>query len=120
MDFDQAIQAHLDWKSKLAKYIASPDKSLNAEVICKDNQCVLGKWIYSEGKTMAGNLPDFEKLRSAHADFHKQAAEIVRRADRGEKMTEGGALDMTSPYGKASLTVISFIRSIRKQASKAG
>jgi len=25
MDFDQAIQAHVEWKAKLAAYIAKPD-----------------------------------------------------------------------------------------------
>ena len=43
MNFDDAIQAHSAWKMKLTLYIAKPDKSLNHNVVCKDNVCDLGK-----------------------------------------------------------------------------
>ena len=85
--FYHAVEAHIKWKIRLQKHLdGTSTEKLNPDVICLDNQCVLGQWIYGDGqsyKTMEG----FEELRTIHADFHKCASEVVRKSDTGEKAT---------------------------------
>ena len=87
MEFDQAIAAHASWKSKLSKYLANPDGSLQPTEIAKDDRCELGKWIAGEGKKFA-NLPEYAIVKSDHARFHKVAAGIVQRANEGQRVSE--------------------------------
>lgn len=108
MDFDAAIKAHSDWKLKLASYLRKRDGSLKAAEVCLDNQCALGKWIYGEGARYA-KLPPFATLRSTHTRFHKEAAEVIRRADAGKDVSEEVMLGSSSGYTTASKAVVSAI-----------
>ena len=117
MDFDSAVQAHMEWKFKLAAYIRNPDHSLDPLVVGLDNRCPLGQWIHGEGGAQYGTIADFADLKTKHATFHREAASIVRRADAGETLQEGSALDNHSDYGKASLAVIVAINIVKRQAA---
>lgn len=83
--FYHAVEAHIKWKIRLQKHLdGTSEEHLNPDVICLDNQCTLGQWIYGDGqqyKTMEG----FEELRITHADFHKCASEVIRKTDAGNK-----------------------------------
>ncbi len=118
MNFDDAIKAHTDWKMKLTSYLRKPDDSLNPDVVCKDDQCTLGKWLYGEGARY-NTLPEFAKLKSAHASFHLEAAEIIRRAKKGESVSEETALGAKSRFSDFSGQVIMQIRTIRNKIEKA-
>jgi methyl-accepting chemotaxis protein len=115
MNFDQAISAHVQWKSKLAAYIAKPDHSLHAEIIAKDDQCELGKWIHGEGQKVA-KMPDFQKLVADHARFHAAAADVVRKADAGQKASEEVALGAKSSYAAASNSVVTALMHMKTAA----
>jgi methyl-accepting chemotaxis protein len=85
VDFDAIIQAHQAWKQKLRSAIAGgEERNLNADEVCKDNQCALGKWIYGAGRKFE-QTPDYEPLRRTHADFHVCAADILRKTQQGDK-----------------------------------
>lgn len=85
MDFLKIINAHIMWKQKLQAYIqgTSPEH-LDASVIARDDQCMMGQWIYGEGKLFEGT-PPYEQVRSEHARFHQLAAEVVRHVDHGDR-----------------------------------
>ena len=117
MDFDHAISAHSNWKGKLRAYLAKPDRSLSSSEIAQDNKCDLGKWIHGEGAAHA-NLPEFQTLRSEHAHFHKAAAEVVRKADAGQNMTEETALGSKSEFATASSNVVNAIMGIKAKVAK--
>ncbi len=85
IDFFTAIEAHVRWKIRLESYIAgSSEETLDAEVVGRDDQCALGKWIHSAGKERFGNHPKFPELRDIHARFHQCAGDVIRACDRGE------------------------------------
>jgi hypothetical protein len=115
MNFDQAISCHVQWKSKLMAYINHPDHSLNAASLGSDDQCDLGKWLRGEGQKYA-NSPEFKKLVADHTHFHKAAAEIVKKADAGVKVTEEVALGGKSEYSVASGAVVSSLMRMKKAA----
>jgi hypothetical protein len=45
MDFDAAIKAHLEWKSRLTEYLCAPDGSLSESDAGRDDLCELGRWL---------------------------------------------------------------------------
>ena len=112
MDFNEAIQAHANWKMKLSAYVKKPDRSVNAAVLAQDNACALGKWIYGEGTKFA-SLPEFQELKKGHALFHQAAAAIVKRADNGEAVSEEIALGAQSDYNKHSMQVVQLIMKLK-------
>lgn len=118
MNFDEAIKAHSDWKLKLTQYVNNPNGSLKAAEIAPDNLCALGKWIYGEGQKYA-NLPEFKELQAIHAEFHKAAADVVRRADSGQKVTEEVVLGAKSKYAEVSGKVVSLIMKMKLKAGSA-
>lgn len=87
MDYDQAIGAHASWKTRLRNYIRNPDRSLSATEVARDNVCDLGCWIHGHGQSHAA-LPAFPRLKAAHTQFHRVAAEIIARANAGERVDE--------------------------------
>jgi methyl-accepting chemotaxis protein len=112
MDFDKAIAAHSQWKSKLSTYLRKPDKSLQPNEVSADNKCDLGKWIVADGAKLASD-PEFSKLKSEHTRFHKAAADIIRRANAGEKVAEDTALGAKSEFVSASSAVVQALMHIK-------
>lgn len=115
MDFDKAIQAHVQWKSKLAAYLAKPDHSLIPAIVGDSAKCDLGKWLRGEGQKHAKH-GEFVKLVAEHDRFHAAAAKIVQRADSGEKVGEAIALGSKSDYAHASNATVTAIMKMKKVA----
>ena len=116
VDFDQAIASHSSWKRKLSSYLQKPDGSLKSADIAVDNKCDLGKWIAGEGAKFS-SLKEFGLLKTEHARFHKTAAAIVVRADKGEKVTDEVAFGANSDFGNASSAVVQAIMHMKLAAS---
>jgi len=117
MDFLSAIDAHGDWKKRLRAYLLNPDHSLSAQKVSSDSECDLGKWIYS-GETRAYVCDAcFQKLKTVHAEFHEAAAEVVRRANTGEVMSEEDALGSSSAFGMASIAIIQCLIELSRRAA---
>lgn len=85
LDVFAAIQAHVQWKQRLLKYIhGDSDETLDPEIVGSDCHCELGKWIHSEGESKYGEHAKFRSLKDVHSDFHAHAAEVVHAVHRGE------------------------------------
>jgi hypothetical protein len=85
LDVFAAIQAHVQWKQRLLKYInGESEEKLDPEVVGSDCRCALGEWIHSEGEEKYGEHAKFQSLKAIHSDFHTHAAEVVFAVDRGE------------------------------------
>lgn len=119
MDYDDAIRAHSNWKTRLRNYICNPDRSISATEVARDDVCELGCWIRGHGRSHAG-LPAFSKLQSAHAQFHLAAADIISRADAGERVDDAVTFAAASPFGERSMEVVEALLSLRNQSKAAG
>lgn len=117
MNFDEAVRAHSEWKTKLSHYIRKPDGSLKSAEVCLDNKCNLGQWIYGEG-TAFTSLPEYATLKTEHAKFHKCAGSIISRADKGENVTEEVMLGAKSEYAVCSSNVVAAIMAMKIKAKK--
>ncbi len=81
--FFKALEAHTHWKIRLRKHLdGTSEEKLDPDMVCKDDQCTLGKWIYGEGKNYQ-NIASYDQLKHIHAEFHQCAADIIREADSG-------------------------------------
>jgi chemoreceptor zinc-binding protein len=116
MDFDHAIAAHSDWKRKLSKYLANPDHSLKPEEVGLDNRCELGKWLVGEGKQFA-KFAEYKTVVSDHTKFHKVAADIVHRANVGQKVSEEVVLGAKSEFASASSAVVRSIMALKAKVA---
>jgi hypothetical protein len=114
MSFDDAVNCHSDWKNRLHDYVASPDHSLRVEDVAADHKSKLGQWIRGEGKKYSA-YPEFARLMAEHTSFHKAAAEIVRRADRGEDVSGEFALGVGSEFSLASSVVVLALMDMKKR-----
>lgn len=114
MDFEEAISAHSAWKLKLKSYLTKPDKSLNPAEAGADDRCALGKWLQAEKKKHS-NMPEFAKLCSDHTRFHQIAADLIRRADAGQKVMEETALGSRSEFSAVSSAVVTGLMGVQKK-----
>ena len=114
MDFDHAIAAHASWKRKLTDYIKNPDHSIKSAEVALDDHCDLGKWIFGAGKEFA-KLPEYAKVKSEHARFHKVASGVVHRADAGQKVSEDMAFGAKSEFAEASAAVVHAILALKSK-----
>ena len=109
MDFDEAARAHEAWKAKLLAYFRNPDGSLTHSTVTDDTACDLGKWIYGDARTANANKREYLGLQTAHALFHKAAADVIREANRGEETSEEDLVGPGSAYAIASERVVTCI-----------
>lgn len=115
MDFDLAIKAHSSWKIKLQNYLEKPDGSIDVDQLQRDNVCDLGCWLHGPDTLAYKNLPEFQELIKEHKAFHAAAADIVRRKDKGENITEDIALGAKSPFSAHSSRVIVLLMGLRQK-----
>ena len=78
LDVMAAINAHVQWKLRLEKYLeGTSEEKLDSKVVCQDNQCKLGKWIYGPAVEHFHGDESLDNLREEHAKFHTYAGRIV-------------------------------------------
>jgi hypothetical protein len=75
VDFEAARQAHAAWKTTVREYL--DDKiELGPERIVSHFNCNLGKWYYSEGKALYGEIPEMKIFEIKHEKLHKIIKDI--------------------------------------------
>ena len=84
LDFDAAIDSHLQWKQTLGRFLAGRAERPDPAIVGRDDRCALGCWLHGAGGTLGAD-PIYASLRRCHSDFHRTAAEVVRRFERGDR-----------------------------------
>jgi hypothetical protein len=108
---DDAILAHARWKTRLISYLNQPDGSINVGELGADDRCELGKWIHGEASRVISR-GDLAPLQTAHAKFHRAAADVVRKVDGGTAANSDSLIGLHSEFGAASLSVIQILKSL--------
>jgi hypothetical protein len=116
MNFDEALQKHAAWKINFRTAI-NRHEAIDAANIGRDNCCVLGQWLYGDGKAKYGTKPEFHSLLDKHKAFHVEAGKVCqminsKRYDEAEK-----ALSTQSSYSAASNAVTSALVTMRRIAA---
>lgn len=113
MNFDDAIAAHIKWKVRLNQFIdGTGTEQLISANVCKDNLCDLGKWIYGEGAKY-NTAPRYKDLVSKHANFHRCAADVVKKVEGGDKA--GAKSLLAGQFAVASKETVTAIMELKKE-----
>ncbi|RMX01472.1 hypothetical protein EBQ26_01500 [Allofranklinella schreckenbergeri] len=116
MDIATAIAAHEEWKQRLLDYLENMDGKLHEDyrpdVICRDDCCDLGKWLYGPGQKRFSRYPAFSILVARHKYFHVQAAIVVAQALGGNQ--EEARRVLNGSYRLASNQVILMLRELKR------
>nr|WP_295084451.1 CZB domain-containing protein [uncultured Roseateles sp.] len=107
-DFGKAIEAHRQWKVKLRKAIAERDK-LDSDVICRDDQCPLGKWIHGPGRLKWCSRASFVQLLKQHAEFHETAGSVARQINAGRYAEAERLIGSGSQFAQTSTEVATIL-----------
>lgn len=108
-----AINAHIKWKVRLQDYLnGTSQEKLDPMVICRDDQCVLGKWIHGPALKHFHEEESFHQLRADHAQFHFIAGNVVKHVQSNER-TQAEAL-MDGEYKLVSRKVVQALTELNK------
>jgi len=112
-DFDQAIEAHRQWKVKLRKAIADRTR-LDAETICRDDRCPLGQWLHGAGGQRWSGQPGFVALLEKHAEFHAAAGAAARTINAGAYADAERLIGSGSVFASVSSEVSTLLTRARR------
>lgn len=112
MDFDDAIVSHLKWEMYLHNFLVGSGKALHIARIGNADACTLGQWINGEGKQYEGTA-QYRELVTKHNMFHDIAAEVVKKAECGDKKG-AEALLATGEFFSVSREIVSAIMQLEK------
>lgn len=110
LNLEQVLDAHHLWKDRLKGVLnGSSDERLEIKTVSEDCHCVLGKWIYSDGKKNYGHLQEYESARQAHAEFHECAGQVLTAHELGDA-TQAETLLKTKFRTASNLNQMELIR----------
>jgi methyl-accepting chemotaxis protein len=113
LDIESAIDAHRQWKVKLRQAIADHQK-LDADTICRDDQCPLGRWIHGPGGARWGARPIFVELRDKHAVFHQSAGQVAKVINAGRYAEATRMIESGSTFADASIEVSTILTQLKR------
>lgn len=105
MDINKAMVAHKDWIRKFRTAIEEK-QDMDAETICLDDRCELGKWLHGDAKAAHKGTDYYDECVKAHAHFHLQAAEVARTINRKDFAAAIGHLQSGTAYSRATSDVL--------------
>ena len=98
---NNGISAHGMWKRRLVDAINTGQSEWTPAIVCQDNQCEFGKWLYSCSSADKSS-PHFEKVKALHANFHTVAAEVLTLALDSKKEEAEKKIGTSSEYRQIS------------------
>ena len=104
MNLDEAVQQHAGWKLKF-RIAISKNEQMDAATISKDNCCMVGQWLYGEGKTRFGRKAEFQRALDKHKAFHTEAGKVASLVNAGKYIEAESALGLGPTYATASSEV---------------
>ena len=112
----EAINAHIKWKIRLQDYLDGTSKEqLDPTVICRDDQCALGKWIHGPALKHFSEDATFAQLRVDHAQFHMVAGNVVSNMQSNKRNLAEELMD--GEYRHASHKVIQALTELNQQVN---
>jgi hypothetical protein len=113
VNITECIAAHMKWKGRLQSYMdGTSEEKLDPMIICRDDQCVLGKWIHGPALNYFHEDEGFHRLRSDHANFHFVAGSVVKKVQENDKA--GADALFRKEYAYASRDVIYDLAELNK------
>ena len=113
-EITKAVGAHAQWKQRLRSAIDTGKSDFDPAKVKTDNNCDFGKWLYSLDAEK--NSTDWKNIQALHADFHKEAGQILDTALKGNKVAANAALDLGKPFTSISSKLTSALMAWKNKA----
>ncbi len=108
-----AINAHIKWKVRLQDYLnGTSGEQLDPMVICRDDQCALGKWIHGPALKHFHEQTAFHSLRADHAQFHFIAGTVVKKVQEHDAASAHALME--NEYAQASRKVVQSLNALNQ------
>ncbi len=101
-EIKKAIGAHGMWKGRLKTAIHTGKSEATVAVVCQDNQCEFGKWLYALDPKVKAEK-HWQCVKGLHADFHKEAGSVLGLALAGKKAEAESALTDNSKFNAITM-----------------
>jgi hypothetical protein len=111
-----AIGAHGAWKKRLATAIAAGSHHENIAMVAQSDQCGFGKWLHHTVPT-ARDAECHERALMLHAEFHGEAAKVLRQIDQGRLDEARRSTGQGGDFAEASRVLTAAMIKWRKIAS---
>lgn len=82
LSIEDAIREHVQWFRDWEHSFKSTEGRFAAAVVCQDDQCQLGQWLYGLNTSLTKTF-EYQNLKVAHAQFHRVAADIIKAYQHG-------------------------------------
>ena len=93
---------------KLRQAIGKQER-LDADTLCRDDACPLGRWLHGPGGARWGGKPSFVELVDRHADFHRAAGSVARQINAGDYERAERLIGAGSDFARASTEVATLL-----------
>ena len=94
-EITKAVGAHGLWKSRLRRAIDTGTSDFTSEGVKPDDRCDFGRWLHAVPAEERNE--HHQHVAALHADFHREAANVLRLVEAGDK---AGARKAMSPGSK--------------------
>lgn len=84
LDFALAKTKHMAWKNKLRHFLDGQQPLTSAHAV-SHKQCDLGKWLYSDGLKLYGDIPAMMEMEDVHEKMHGYIGDIIKKYSDGDK-----------------------------------
>lgn len=113
IDFDAAIEAHVEWKMRLRILLDSGDAAgVHPDEFEAADRCSFGRWLQCDGRRLESD-PVFGALDRFHAEFHRSAAAVIRHAAAGERLQAESTL--AGEYARNSVNLLGALMELRRR-----
>ncbi len=89
------------------------------ETVEADNLCEFGNWLFGLPASEQSS-PHWQKVQQLHAEFHREAARVLRLAVEGQKTEAYQAMDLESRFMKTSAKLTEAMREWQQQQLLSG
>jgi hypothetical protein len=111
MTCKSAILAHANWKLRIHSLLSGRSiEKLDPAIVARSNECDLGRWLLSDVRNVIPRAQHAELL-TVHADFHREAARIVREAYGGQDLGRK-AMEQDTAFGKLTTRIVGILSKI--------
>lgn len=106
----KAIESHAHWKSKLRMAIELGVSEFTPDQVREDKNCMFGEWLHHYIEDAYRDTPEYREIVSLHANFHKEAGEILELALNGNAKEADRRMKIGGRFSAYSETLIRKMR----------
>jgi methyl-accepting chemotaxis protein len=114
IDFSTARSKHLMWKSRLRRFLDGQE-AMSQDQAVSHKHCDLGKWLYSEGLTQYGHIPQMKELEQVHRTLHGVIKRIVELKHAGQPAEAEQEFKKVEPI---SGQIVSLLDAVEQRATR--